>query len=97
VETVSPRLHIFGCLASLDVGYLWRILVDKLTRLSGSTFSTSGKRWLPFRSNPRLARRAARLRRLKKDGLTGGESKAEMRALAEKLAPRGRPLDITAV
>jgi hypothetical protein len=37
--------------------------MDKL-RGSGSTFSTSGKAWLPFRDNTALRRKKARLHRL---------------------------------
>lgn len=63
--------------------------MDKL-RGTGQTFSTSGKRWLPFRHNRKLARKQARLRSLVKAGLTGHESKAELRQAAADAAANHR-------
>lgn len=54
--------------------------MDKL-RGSGSTFSTSGKRWFPFRGNPKVAARNARLHELKRKGLTPPADKASQRKL----------------
>jgi hypothetical protein len=56
-------------------------------RGSGSTFSTSGQRWLPFRLNPKLAARFARLHRLKRKGLLKPMTKDQQRAELAKLAP----------
>ncbi len=53
-------------------------------RGTGTTFSTTGQAWKPFRFNPRLAAKIGRLHRLKRKGLTGHETKAQMRVLAEQ-------------
>lgn len=53
-------------------------------RGSGSTFSTSGKPWRPFRYNPKVAVRNAKLHRLKNSGLLPDMSKEEMRALCDQ-------------
>ena len=52
-------------------------------RGTGTTFSTSGKDWKPFRFNPKLAQRNARLHRLQKQGLTPSTDKQSQRAAAE--------------
>lgn len=62
--------------------------IMRILRGSGSTFSTSGKRWVPWRGNPKIAARNARLHRLKRKGLTPPDGKATARiactdALAE--------------
>lgn len=57
--------------------------MDKL-RGTGSTFSTSGKRWLPFRFNPKVARRNGWLQNLIKAGKIAPMSKAEMRQAADE-------------
>lgn len=54
--------------------------MDRL-RGTGTTFSTSGKRWFPFRGNPKLVARHARLHRLKRKGLTPPSDKASARAM----------------
>lgn len=64
--------------------------MDKL-RGSGSTFSTSDKRWQPFRGNPIVGKQNAKRWRLVKQGLTGFETKDEMRKLAARLAPTSPP------
>ena len=53
-------------------------------RGTGSTFSTSGKRWLPFRTIPKVARQQARLRRLHAKGLTPAGDKQSLRQAAEQ-------------
>jgi hypothetical protein len=58
-------------------------------RGSGSTFSTSGKHWKPFRHNPKITRRNARLHRLQRKGLT--PTKHELVAMSEA-AVAGRPI-----
>ena len=57
--------------------------MDKL-KGSGNTFSTSGKRWMPFHHNPKLASRFARLHKLKAKGLTPAPDKASLRQLAQQ-------------
>lgn len=59
--------------------------MDKL-KGSGSTFSTSGKRWMPFKHNPKLASRNGRLHRMIQAGKLKPMSKAEMREAAEQAA-----------
>lgn len=51
-------------------------------RGSGATFSTSGQDWKPFRFNPKIAARAAKLHRLKRKGLLPPIDKASLRAAA---------------
>jgi hypothetical protein len=51
-------------------------------RGTGPTFSTSGKDWQPFRFNPKLAYRNARLHRLQQHGLTPFTDKQSMREAA---------------
>lgn len=58
-------------------------------RGSGTTFSTSGKHWKPFRHNPKITRRNARLHRLKRKGLL--PIKAELAAMSEA-AVQGLPI-----
>lgn len=53
-------------------------------RGSGSTFSTSGKPWRPFRFNPKIAQRNARLHRLIRNGIIKPMTKAEQRAANEQ-------------
>jgi hypothetical protein len=48
-------------------------------RGTGTTFSTSGKRWQPFMLNPKVAKRNAKLHRLLKSGKLKPMSKEEMR------------------
>jgi len=57
--------------------------MDKL-KGSGSTFSTSGKRWMPFHYDPILARKQARLHRLKAKGITPATDKKSLRQAAEQ-------------
>ncbi len=59
---------------------------ENMNRLrgTGTTFSTSGKRWHPFESNPKVARRNARLHRLKAKGLLPAGDKASLRAMADE-------------
>jgi hypothetical protein len=52
-------------------------------RGTGNTFSTSGKRWLPFGFDPAHAAKQARLHRLKRKGLTPPTDKASLRQAAE--------------
>ena len=53
-------------------------------RGTGTTFSTSGKAWRPFAlGNPRVARRNARLHRLKVKGLLPPSDKASLRILCD--------------
>jgi hypothetical protein len=52
-------------------------------RGSGSTFSTSGKRWYPFRGNRKIAARNAKLHRLIKAGKLQPMTKQQMRELIE--------------
>jgi len=59
--------------------------MDKL-RGSGNTFSTSGKRWLPFHYDPTLGAKKARLHRLKRKGLTPDGDKQSLRAAADLAA-----------
>jgi hypothetical protein len=54
----------------------------KTLRGTGKTFSTSGKRWLPFHHDPRHAKKMARLRRLQRKGLTPATDKASLREAA---------------
>jgi hypothetical protein len=56
--------------------------MQKLRR-SGSTFSTSGKRWFPFRGNLKVARRNGRLHKLIKAGVIEPMSKADMRTACD--------------
>jgi hypothetical protein len=51
---------------------------------SGNTFSTSGKRWMPFGYDPKHARKMARLHRLKAAGLTPATDKASLREAAQQ-------------
>jgi len=53
-------------------------------RGTGKTFSTSGKRWLPFHYDPHHAKKMARLHRLKAKGLTPATDKASLREAAEQ-------------
>ena len=55
-------------------------------RGSGNTFSTSGKSWSPFRSNPIVGRRNARLRILMQKGIIRPANKAELRQAAQDAA-----------
>lgn len=57
--------------------------MDKL-KGSGSTFSTSGKQWRPFRFNPKIAARNARLHRLIREGKLKPMSKVQMRKIADE-------------
>lgn len=52
--------------------------MDKL-RGSGTTFSTSGKPWSPFKGSLKVRRRNARLRRLIQAGKIKRMTKDEMR------------------
>jgi hypothetical protein len=52
-------------------------------RGSGSTFSTSGKHWFPFRGNRKIAARNAKLHRLIKAGKLQPMTKQQMRELIE--------------
>jgi hypothetical protein len=63
--------------------------MDKL-RGTGKTFSTSGKPWLPFRTNPKTGRKLARLHRLKAKGLAPTTDKASMRQAATEAAATHR-------
>ena len=67
-----------------------RAAMQKL-RGTGTTFSTSGKDWQPFRFNPKLAHRNARLHRLQKRGLTPSTDKQSQRVAAE-LATANHPI-----
>jgi hypothetical protein len=58
--------------------------MDKL-RGKGSAFSTSGKPWWPFRYNPKIAKRNARLGALIKAGIIKPMTKAEMQAQLDKI------------
>ena len=49
-------------------------------RGTGTTFSTSGRQWLPFHYDPAKGRKAAKLNRLKRKGLTLPADKNELRA-----------------
>lgn len=64
--------------------------MDRL-RGSGSTFSTSGKSWVPFRGNPKIASHNGRLHRLKQAGLIKPLTKDDMRRQAEQ-AVAGKPI-----
>lgn len=55
-------------------------------RGSGSTFSTSGADWMPFRFNPKIAAKSARLHRLKRKGLTPPTDKQSLREAADRAA-----------
>lgn len=57
--------------------------MDKL-RGNGTTFSTSGKRWFPFRGNLKAARRNGRLHRLIKAGVIEPMSKDDMRKACDQ-------------
>lgn len=59
--------------------------MDKL-KGRGTTFSTSGERWLPFHYDPIRAAKFARLHRLKRKGLTPATDKASLRAAADEAA-----------
>lgn len=59
--------------------------MDKL-RGTGKTFSTSDQAWRPFRFNPKLANKMARLHRLKRKGLLPATDKASLRQAAEDAA-----------
>jgi len=52
-------------------------------RGSGTTFSTSGKRWVPWTPNHKIAARNARLHRLKREGILQPLTKAEARKLCD--------------
>ena len=52
-------------------------------RGSGNTFSTSDHNWYPFRGNPKIAARNARLHRLKRAGILQPLTKAEARKLCD--------------
>ena len=56
----------------------------KTLRGTGKTFSTSGKRWLPFHYDPQHAKKMARLHRLKAAGLTPPTDKASLREAADQ-------------
>lgn len=58
-------------------------------RGTGTTFSTSGKHWRPFMLNPKVAKRNAKLYRLKRQGIT--PTKAELAAMSEAAAA-GKPI-----
>lgn len=60
-------------------------------RGTGTTFSTSGKSWSPFRGNPKISRRNARLRRLQRKGLLPKLTKAEARALCDQAVAAKNP------
>jgi len=65
------------------MGHLKASPMDK-QRGSGSTFSTSGKRWWPFaygKRNRKVAARNAKLRRMMKAGTLQSMTKDEMRKL----------------
>lgn len=64
--------------------------MDKLHRLSGATFSTSGKRWFPFRGNPKIAKHNAKLHRMIKAGKLQPMTKAEQRQACEQATQRKR-------
>jgi len=53
-------------------------------RGTGSTFSTSGKPWFPYRGNPKAAKRNGRLHRLIRAGIVKPMSKDEMRAACDQ-------------
>jgi hypothetical protein len=55
-------------------------------RGSGNTFSTSSKPWLPFRMNPKVGLRNARLRRLMRKGVLQPMTKAQARILCDQAA-----------
>ncbi len=57
--------------------------MDKL-KGTGSTFSTSGKRWWPFQAHPDVARQAQRRHRIIRKGLAPAGDKASLRAAAEQ-------------
>lgn len=48
-------------------------------RGSGTTFSTSGKNWLPFKYNPKIAKRNAKLHKLINAGIIKPMTKDEQR------------------
>jgi hypothetical protein len=53
-------------------------------RGSGSTFSTSDKRWYPFRGNRKVGAHNAKLRRLMQTGKIEPMTKQQMRELIEQ-------------
>jgi hypothetical protein len=53
---------------------------------TGNTFSTSGKRWLPFKYDPVLCGKMHRLHQLKRKGLTPTTDKASLRQAATEAA-----------
>jgi hypothetical protein len=59
--------------------------MDKL-KGSGNTFSTSGKGWIPFRLNPKVAKRNAKLYRLKAKGMLPSTDKASLRHAIDAMA-----------
>lgn len=59
--------------------------MDKL-KGSGSTFSTSGKAWQPFRLNRRIAAKHAKGWRLRRKGFGLPSDKASLRAIANEVA-----------
>jgi len=63
-------------------------------RGTGTTFSTSGRRWVPWRPNPKLAARFARLHRLKREGILQPLTKAEARALCKQVVAAHRKHEI---
>jgi hypothetical protein len=62
-----------------------RAAMQKL-RGPGTTLSTSGQEWIPFRFNPRLAAKQGRLHRLQRNGLTPATDKLSLRDAAEHAA-----------
>jgi hypothetical protein len=66
-------------------------------RGTGTTFSTSGKRWVPWHSNSKVGRRNARLWRLKRKGLLPNLTKAEARALCDQAVAARSPQQPTEV
>jgi hypothetical protein len=53
--------------------------------------STRGKSWSPFKGNPKITRRNAKLWRLMKAGKVRPLTKAEMRYLAANVPPVTNP------
>jgi hypothetical protein len=62
--------------------------MDKL-KGSGSTFSTSGKRWKPFKLNPKVSKRNAKLHRMIRAGTLQPMTKDEMRKAADEAVKPG--------
>jgi hypothetical protein len=61
--------------------------MDKL-KGTGSTFSTSGKPWAPFKLNRQIAAKHAKGWRLKRKGFGLPPDKASLRAIADQV---GKP------